>query len=73
MSDDPNLTNAGQYISWVANGKLAWTLQQSIMGPDNVVGISGRPIPQEPMVSLRDRSSTPLPYRVDVHPRSTSS
>ncbi|KAI1791140.1 glycoside hydrolase family 16 protein [Ganoderma leucocontextum] len=37
------------YISWVTNGKLAWTLQQSLMGPDNVVGISGRPIPQEPM------------------------
>ena len=40
-----------QYISWIANGKTSWTLHQSLMGPDPVVQISDRPIPQEPMVS----------------------
>ncbi|TBU39860.1 glycoside hydrolase family 16 protein [Dichomitus squalens] len=37
------------YISWVANGKTSWTLHQSLLGPDPVVGISDRAIPQEPM------------------------
>lgn len=40
----------GQYISWVSEGKLAWTLNQAGMGPDPVVNISARAIPQEPMV-----------------------
>ncbi|KAM5537994.1 hypothetical protein V8D89_008470 [Ganoderma adspersum] len=37
------------YITWVADGKVSWSIQQSVMGPDSVVGISDRPVPQEPM------------------------
>ncbi|KAI1791121.1 beta-glucan synthesis-associated protein [Ganoderma leucocontextum] len=37
------------YITWIANGKISWTLYQSVMGADSVIGISERPVPQEPM------------------------
>jgi hypothetical protein len=41
---------APQYITWIANNEVAWTLNVAGMGPDPAVGISARPIPQEPMV-----------------------
>ncbi|GLB35997.1 putative glycoside hydrolase family 16 protein [Lyophyllum shimeji] len=37
------------YISWVSDGRLAWTLRQEAMVADETVEISARPIPQEPM------------------------
>ncbi|KAF7306776.1 Beta-glucan synthesis-associated protein [Mycena indigotica] len=40
---------AGAYISWIANNKLVWTLNQGGMAADPVVQIGERPIPQEPM------------------------
>jgi hypothetical protein len=43
---------APQYITWIANNEVAWTLNVAGMGPDPTVGISARPIPQEPMVCL---------------------
>ncbi|TFK30804.1 beta-glucan synthesis-associated protein [Coprinopsis marcescibilis] len=39
----------GAYISWIADGQLAWTLKSGGMGLDTQVEISARPIPQEPM------------------------
>ncbi|KAI0788513.1 beta-glucan synthesis-associated [Abortiporus biennis] len=39
----------GAYITWIANGKAAWTIRQAGMGADTAVEISSRPIPQEPM------------------------
>ena len=39
-----------QYISWVSDSNLAWTILAAGMGPDPLVEISARPIPQEPMV-----------------------
>jgi len=39
----------GAYISWIADGKLAWTLEQAGMAADPRVEIGSRPIPQEPM------------------------
>jgi len=39
-----------QYISWVSDSKLAWTILAAGMGPDPLVEISARPISQEPMV-----------------------
>ena len=39
-----------QYISWVSNSELSWTLLAAGMGPDPLVEISARPISQEPMV-----------------------
>lgn len=40
------------YISWIADNKLAWTLIATGMGPDNQTQISARPIPQEPLYIL---------------------
>ncbi|KAF9269656.1 beta-glucan synthesis-associated [Marasmius fiardii PR-910] len=37
------------YITWIANGKKAWTLYASAVGQNNAVQISARPVPQEPM------------------------
>ncbi|KAF8078775.1 glycoside hydrolase family 16 protein [Lyophyllum atratum] len=39
----------GGYISWISDGKLAWTLKQEGMDADEVVEISIRPIPREPL------------------------
>ncbi|TFK37538.1 beta-glucan synthesis-associated protein KRE6 [Crucibulum laeve] len=37
------------YITWVNDGKQAWTLYSAGMGPDSKTEISARPIPLEPM------------------------
>ncbi|KAE9392659.1 glycoside hydrolase family 16 protein [Gymnopus androsaceus JB14] len=37
------------YITWIANGQEAWTLNVAGMGADTVTEISARPVPQEPM------------------------
>lgn len=39
-----------QYISWISDSKLAWTLFAAGLGPDPLTEISARPISQEPMV-----------------------
>ena len=39
-----------QYITWIADDKVAWTLMAGGVGADDAVQISARPIPQEPMV-----------------------
>jgi len=39
-----------QYISWVSDSKLAWTMLAAGVGVDPLVEISARPISQEPMV-----------------------
>ncbi|KAI0695120.1 glycoside hydrolase family 16 protein [Cytidiella melzeri] len=40
------------YIAWIANGQLAWQLNQPGMDADAAVEISARPVPQEPMYIL---------------------
>ncbi|KAF7966825.1 hypothetical protein HWV62_36925 [Athelia sp. TMB] len=45
-------TNVVQYISWIANGQLAWTLNQGGMGANQDARVGSRPIPQEPMYIL---------------------
>ncbi|KZT06000.1 glycoside hydrolase family 16 protein [Laetiporus sulphureus 93-53] len=37
------------YISWIASGEVAWTLDVAGMSTDSVVNISSRPVSQEPM------------------------
>ncbi|OJT09591.1 Beta-glucan synthesis-associated protein SKN1 [Trametes pubescens] len=37
------------YITWISNGKVAWTLKQAGFAADTVVEIGPRPVPQEPM------------------------
>ena len=39
-----------QYISWISDSKLAWTMLSAGVGADPLVEISARPISQEPMV-----------------------
>lgn len=41
-----------QYISWVADGMLSWSLNVAGMAADPTVDISARPVPQEPMVNF---------------------
>jgi len=37
------------YVTWVTDGKPAWTLFSSAIGPNPITNISQRSIPQEPM------------------------
>lgn len=37
------------YISWINDGKLAWTIRSGGLAKDDRVEIGARPIPQEPM------------------------
>lgn len=46
------LSFENQYISWVSNNQLSWTLNAPGMGSDPEAKISARPVPQEPMVCL---------------------
>jgi hypothetical protein len=39
-----------QYISWITNDVVGWTLDAGALVADPVTEISDRPIPQEPMV-----------------------
>lgn len=48
----PRLTEFRQYITWVSNNQLSWTVFSSAMGADPTVETSARPIPQEPMVCI---------------------
>ncbi|KAH7887543.1 glycoside hydrolase family 16 protein [Phlebopus sp. FC_14] len=43
----PGFDNA--YITWIANNKVAWTLNVAGMGADPAVEISARPVPLEPL------------------------
>jgi hypothetical protein len=47
-----DLDHSLQYIAWISDNKLAWTLMAPGVGADAAVQISARPIPEEPMVSL---------------------
>ena len=38
-------------MSWISDGKVAWTLRQAGVAADPVVEIGPRAVPQEPMVS----------------------
>ncbi|KAG6910955.1 hypothetical protein DXG01_006009 [Tephrocybe rancida] len=38
-----------EYITWVSESVVSWTLNSPGVGPDPSVAISARPIPQEPM------------------------
>ena len=40
----------GAYISWINDNQTAWTFKAAGMGPDPIVNISQRPVPEEPMV-----------------------
>ena len=63
----------GAYITWINNDQPAWTLNAAGMGPDPIVNISQRPVPQEPMVGrniivlfVSYLSSSRLPYSISL-------
>ncbi|KAK0475590.1 glycoside hydrolase family 16 protein [Armillaria luteobubalina] len=45
----PGYESDGAYMSWINDGKVAWTLNAAGVGAQSEVEISARPIPQEPM------------------------
>ena len=49
----PGNAAAGGYITWINDNKPAWTLNAAGMAADDVVKISERIIPAEPLVSPR--------------------
>lgn len=64
-----NFAHDLQYITWISDNKVAWTLNVAGMAADPAVQISGRPVPQEPMVCL----TTYLPIEhANTHRTSTS-
>ncbi|KAF9077001.1 beta-glucan synthesis-associated [Rhodocollybia butyracea] len=75
LSDNPCYTTYGfeylpgfddAYITWVASGTQAWTLNVAGMGADTITEISARPIPQEPMVHVDlEHLTFPNHLRVD--------
>ena len=48
-----------QYITWISNNKVSWTLKGPGLGPDPLVEISERPVPPEPMVSFSEIAMGP--------------
>lgn len=48
----PEFSVPKQYISWISDNKLTWTMKSGGVGADTAVEISARPISQEPMVCL---------------------
>ncbi|KAI6152245.1 glycoside hydrolase family 16 protein [Pisolithus tinctorius] len=43
-----------EYITWISNNQVSWTLNVAGMGADSAVQISARPVPQEPMYVILD-------------------
>lgn len=56
----------GAYISWINNGKLAWTLYPGAVGANTAVEVSARPIPQEPMYIIANLGISPAFGGLDV-------
>lgn len=48
----PGYDSDGAYITWVNDGKVAWTLNAAGVGADSDTEISARPVPKEPMYIL---------------------
>ncbi|KAK0484903.1 glycoside hydrolase family 16 protein [Armillaria novae-zelandiae] len=48
----PGYDSDGAYITWVNDGKVAWTLNAAGVGADSDTEISARPVPREPMYIL---------------------
>ncbi|KAF4573075.1 hypothetical protein EYR36_007585 [Pleurotus pulmonarius] len=56
----------GAYITWVANGKKAWTLRQAGMAEDPLAKIAARPVPQEPMYIIANLGMSTNFGNVDI-------
>jgi beta-glucanase (GH16 family) len=54
------------YISWIANDKVAWTLNYGALAADTRVEISARPVPQEPMYIIANLGMSENFGKVDI-------
>ncbi|KAH9984637.1 glycoside hydrolase family 16 protein [Russula compacta] len=59
----PGTDNA--YITWISDNQASWTLLSGGMGPDSVVEIGERPIPQEPMYIILNLGISPQFGKID--------
>jgi beta-glucanase (GH16 family) len=55
----------GSYITWINDGKPAWTLQGAGMAADGATEISQRPVPQEPMYIIANLGFSPNFGQID--------
>jgi hypothetical protein len=46
-----------QYITWMAQDVVAWTMKQAMLAADPATQISERPVPLEPMVRASPRAN----------------
>ena len=63
---NPNKRSEGS-ITWVANGQKAWQMTAATIGPDSTSQISGRLVPEEPMVSNWVSASVVVERLSDTH------
>ncbi|KAK0501521.1 glycoside hydrolase family 16 protein [Armillaria luteobubalina] len=46
----PGYESDNAYITWINNGKVAWTINAAGAGADTATEISARPVPEEPLI-----------------------
>ncbi|KAA1466606.1 glycoside hydrolase family 16 protein [Dentipellis sp. KUC8613] len=54
------------YITWISSGTPSWTLNAAGMGPDQLVQISARPVPQEPLYIIMNLGMSENFGKVDI-------
>jgi hypothetical protein len=55
-----------QYITWITNNKVAWTLNAAGMAADTTVEIGPRPVSQEPMYIIANLGMSANFGKVDL-------
>jgi hypothetical protein len=45
-------TRSDGYVTWVNNGKQAWTIRGAAMAANTAAEVSGRPVSEEPMYMI---------------------
>ena len=61
-----------QYITWITDNKVTWTLNAGAVGADPLTEIKARPITDEPLVRV-DLPLPSIPPVILTYPGSTSS
>ncbi|GMK57123.1 hypothetical protein CspeluHIS016_0309630 [Cutaneotrichosporon spelunceum] len=51
--------NTDGYISWLSNGRKAWTLHEGAMGPNTAAGVGQRIVSREPMYMIVNLGISP--------------
>jgi len=53
------------YVTWISNNRASWTVFSAGMGPDSMVQIGERPIPEEPMYIIANLGMSPNFGKID--------